>query len=229
MSGQRSLCSRMVVQPSSTWPTSHSPLCFCHKTRWPIRNTELSLCGRRYRNAVNRRGPLFCLPYGSDEAETPAMDGANQALLLASVADRPTRSIDPAGKRRFRHSSATPDRGQQVVLAHYTFAVINQKQEKIENLRFDSLQAPSSPQPPPMSVNGIVFENQQQFTRPQAARPPRISTLRHSRCREKSRASQRKINAVLMQFWQANPASVTPAWSAEQWRETYVRTIDNFG
>jgi hypothetical protein len=96
------------------------------------------------------------------------MDGANQALLLASVADRPTRSIDPAGKRRFRHSSATPDRGQQVVLAHYTFAVINQKQEKIENLRFDSLQAPSSAQLPPMSVNGIVFENQQQLTRPQA-------------------------------------------------------------
>src|SRR5262249_18962371 len=166
MSGQRSLCSRMVVQPSSTWPTSHSPLCFCHKTRWPIRNTELSLCGRRYRNAVNRRGPLFCLPYGSDEAETPAMEGANQALLLASVADRPTRSIDPAGKRRFRHGSATPDRGQQIVLAHYTFAVINQKQEKIKNLRFDLLQVPSSAQLPPMSVNGIVFENQQQLSVP---------------------------------------------------------------
>jgi hypothetical protein len=131
------------------------------------------------------------------------MDGANQALLLASVADRSTRSIDPAGKRRFGHSSATPDRGQQVVLAHYTFAVIDQKQEKIENLRFDSQQPPSSAQLPPMSVNGIVFENQQQLTRLQVARPPHISNLRHSRCREKSRAFQRKINAVSMQFWNA--------------------------
>src|SRR5262245_64404512 len=99
------------------------------------------------------------------------MDGANQALLLASVAYRPARSIDPAGKRRFGHGSATPDRGQQVVLAHHTFAVINQKQEKIEYLRFDSLQAPSSAQLAPMPVNGIVFENKQQLTRPYAERP----------------------------------------------------------
>jgi hypothetical protein len=102
------------------------------------------------------------------------MDGANQALLLASVAYGPARSIDPAGKRRFGHGSTTPDRGQQVVLAHHTFAVINQKQEKIEYLRFDSLQNPSSAQLAPMPVNGIVFENKQQLTRVQAERPPRI-------------------------------------------------------
>src|SRR5262249_38527451 len=117
--------------------------------------------------------------------------------------------------------------GQQVVLAHYTFAVINQKQEKIENLRFDSLQAPSSAQLPPMSVNGIVFENQQQLTRPQAARPPRISPLRHSRSTEKSRAPERKSKGVLMRFWAAN--RITPPWPAEQWRERYVRTIDYVG
>jgi hypothetical protein len=103
---------------------------------------------------------------GSDEAETPAMDGANQALLLASVAYRPARSTDPAGKRRFGHGSTTPDRGQQVVFAHHTFTGINQKQEKIEYLGFDSLQDPSSAQLAPMPVNGIVFEYKQQLMRP---------------------------------------------------------------
>jgi hypothetical protein len=127
------------------------------------------LCGRRDSKAVNRPGTLFRLPYGSDEAKTPAMDCANQTLLLASIAYRPTRSIDPAGKRRIGHRSTAPDRGQQVVLAHHALAVVNQEQKKIEDLRLDMLQAPSSAQFPPMPVQGVVFENKQQLTRPPAA------------------------------------------------------------
>jgi hypothetical protein len=95
------------------------------------------------------------------------VDGTNQALVLASIAYRPTHSIDAAGKRRFGHGSTAPDRGQQVLPAHHTFAVIDQKQEKIEYLRFDMPQAPSSAQFPPTAVNGIVFENEQQLARPQ--------------------------------------------------------------
>src|SRR5262249_61546895 len=95
------------------------------------------------------------------------------------------------------------DRAHQVVFPHDRCVFHKKNREKRENLRSPPLPPPPAAHPPPMSVNGIVLENQQQLTRPQAARPPRISTLRHSRCREKSRASQRKINAVLMQFWQA--------------------------
>jgi len=67
------------------------------------------MCGRRDGKAADRRGTLFRLPYGSDEAKTPAMDRANQALLLAGIAYRPPRSIDPAGKRRFGYVSTAPD------------------------------------------------------------------------------------------------------------------------
>ena len=95
------------------------------------------------------------------------MDGANQALLLAGIAYRPTHSIDAAVKRRFGHDSTAPDRGQQVVPAHHTFAVINQKQEKIEYLRFDVLKGWPAAQFPPTAVNGIVFESEQQLARPQ--------------------------------------------------------------
>jgi len=76
----------------------------------------------------------------------------NQALLLAGIAYRPTRGMDPAGKRRFGYVSTAPDRGQQVLPAHHTLAVINQKEKKIEYLRLDMLQAPSSAQFPPMPV-----------------------------------------------------------------------------
>src|SRR5262245_59322681 len=131
------------------------------------------------------------------------MDGANQALLRARVAYRPARSIDPAGKRRFGHGSATPDRGQQVLPAHHTFAVINQKQEKIEYLRFDLPQAPSLTQLSPMPIKGIVFENKQQTDAPPGRATVSLSALRHSRRRKKSRPSQRKINAASKQFGRA--------------------------
>ena len=103
------------------------------------------------------------------------MDCANQALLLASIAYRATRSIDPAGKRRFGYVSTAPDRGQQVFPAHHTLTIINQKQKKIEHLRFDMLQAPSSAQFPPIPVNGIVFENEQQFRGPSHATASRFN------------------------------------------------------
>src|SRR5262249_708940 len=157
------------------------------------RRSEFRLCGWRDRNAADRRGTLFCLLYGSDEPKTPAVDGANQALLLASIAYRPTHSIDAAVKRRFGHGSTAPDRGQQVLPAHHTVAVINQKHEKIESLRFDVLKAWPAAQFPPTAVNGIVFENEQHLARPQP-RPCRISTLRHSR-RRKNQDRPRKINA----------------------------------
>jgi hypothetical protein len=133
------------------------------------------LCGRRHGNAVNRRGTLFRLSYGSDKAETPAVDCTNQALLLASIAYRPTRSVDPAGERGFGYVSTTPDRGQQVFPAHHALAVINQKEEKIEYLRLDMLQAPSSAQFPPMPVKGIVFENEQHLRRPSCATSSRFN------------------------------------------------------
>jgi len=103
------------------------------------------------------------------------MDCANQALLLASIAYRATRSIDPAGKRRFGYVSTAPDRGQQVFPAHHTPAVINQKQEKIEYLWFDMLQAPSSAQFPPMPVKGIIFKNEQQLRRPSSTTASRFN------------------------------------------------------
>src|SRR5262249_16150979 len=116
--------------------------------------------------------------------------------------------------------SATPDRGQQVLPAHHTFAVINQKQEKIEYLRFDLPQAPSSTQLPAMPIKGIVFENKQQLTRPQAVQPCRFQPYgtpgveKNQIClKEKSMPPQSNFGRAL-----APCISRDPARSGKRWR-----------
>jgi hypothetical protein len=81
-------------------------------------------------------GRLLHLLYSADKAEALAQHGTDEALLLAGVAHRPTRSVDPAGERRVGHNPPAPDRGEQIVLAHHPFAVADKKQQKIEHLRF---------------------------------------------------------------------------------------------
>ena len=73
----------------------------------------------------------------ADESDALARDGSDQPLLLAAVADRPARSVDTAGKRRIRHDPAAPDRGEQIVLADDTLAILHEIDEQIEDLRLD--------------------------------------------------------------------------------------------
>ena len=61
-----------------------------------------------------------------DEADTFPGDGADQALLGAVIADRPSRGVDPAGQGRVRHDPTAPDGGDRVVLGDDPVPVVDQ-------------------------------------------------------------------------------------------------------
>src|SRR5262245_3777921 len=148
------------------------------------------------RGESGRRRPLN-LPRSADEAKAFAKHGTDQALLLAGVAHRPTRGIDPAGERRFRHGSPAPYRRKQVVPAYDPVSVADQKYEKIEHLRFYRQQSRSATELPSIRVEGIIFEQKQQVSALSKRPTSRcIENLPHSQRREKSRRSQAKINAA---------------------------------
>ena len=73
----------------------------------------------------------------ADEAKTLARDGADHGLILAAVADRLARGVDPARQRRFGDDAAVPDRLDQIVLGDDVVAVFDQVNQQIEHLRLD--------------------------------------------------------------------------------------------
>ena len=73
----------------------------------------------------------------ADEAKALARDGADHGLVLAAVADRLARGVDPAGQRQFRHDAAVPHRLDQIVLGDDVVAIFDQVNQEIEHLRLD--------------------------------------------------------------------------------------------
>src|ERR1700720_2396402 len=100
--------------------------------------------GGEDRHELADRFPL--LAHGAHEANPLTMRGANEALLLAAVADRAARGIDPRAQRRFRDDPRVPHRTQQIVLADDAFAVADRVFEGVENLRLKRDQRPAAPQ-----------------------------------------------------------------------------------
>ena len=73
----------------------------------------------------------------ADEAKTLSRDGADHGLILAAVADRLARGVDPAGQGGFGDDAAVPDRLDQIVLGDDVVAVFDQMNQEIEHLRLD--------------------------------------------------------------------------------------------
>jgi hypothetical protein len=72
--------------------------------------------------------------HGTDETDTLAREGPNQPLFVATVADRGSCGIDPAGNRGLRHDPPTPNRIQQVVLGDDVVAMANEVLQEVEDL-----------------------------------------------------------------------------------------------
>jgi hypothetical protein len=70
---------------------------------------------------------------------------ANEALLLAVVANRAARRIDPRAQCRFRDDPSFPHRSKQVVLGDNALAVADQVFEKVKNLRLEEDQFLGAP------------------------------------------------------------------------------------
>src|SRR5207249_570280 len=73
----------------------------------------------------------------ADETKTLSRNGADHGLILAAVADRPARGVDPARQGGFGDDAAVPYRLDQVVLGDDVVAVFDQVNQEIEHLRLD--------------------------------------------------------------------------------------------
>ena len=116
-----------------------------HRDRRAIQRRELR--GRRLAGLVKRRmgalhaGTLHMDRYLdmdiADKAKAFARDRADHGLILAGVADRLSRGIDPAGQCGFGDRAAAPNPLDQIVLGDDTLAALDQIGQQVEYLRFD--------------------------------------------------------------------------------------------
>jgi hypothetical protein len=83
----------------------------------------------------DRGGGFLLLAHGTDEANTLARQGTDQALGLAAVAQHLAHRADPTGKGRFGDDPAAPDCRQEVVLADPAVTVLHQIDPEVEDLR----------------------------------------------------------------------------------------------
>ena len=82
-------------------------------------------------------GASWLFPNLRYETEPPAQHSANQALLMAVVADRVTRRIHPCAQGGFRDSAPLPDGRQHIVPADHALAIADEVFQKIEHLWLD--------------------------------------------------------------------------------------------
>jgi hypothetical protein len=92
--------------------------------------------------------------------------GAKEALLLAAVADRIARRIDPRAQCRFRDDPPLPHRSQQIVLADDALAVADRVFEEVKNLRLEGDQRAAAAQLAPRGIQGEIFKGVEQCTAP---------------------------------------------------------------
>ncbi len=88
-----------------------------------------------HRGALRHRSRLRL--YVADEAKTLSRNGADHGLILAAVADRLARGVDPARQRGFGDDAAVPHRLDQIVLGDDVVAILDQVNQEIEHLRLD--------------------------------------------------------------------------------------------
>ena len=73
----------------------------------------------------------------ADEAKAFSRKGTDHDLILAAVADRLARGVDPARQRGLGDDAAIPHRLDQIVLGDDVVAVFDQVNQEIEHLRLD--------------------------------------------------------------------------------------------
>ncbi len=72
---------------------------------------------------------------GPHETKALAGNGPDQALLTPAVLDRASNRIDPGCQCRVRDDASIPDACDKVVLADHPLAILDQEQQKVEDLR----------------------------------------------------------------------------------------------
>src|SRR5262252_3913359 len=98
--------------------------------RHELRRIVRGGCGWRSRFDRNGdwRGALIDI---ADEAKPALVQRANEALVVAAVAERTPGCSDAGAQRRLRDDAALPDRIDQLVLADDPLAVANKVNQEI--------------------------------------------------------------------------------------------------
>ena len=122
------------------------------------------------------------LPHGADEANAPAGQRLDQALLGPVIADRGSDRVDPGGQSRLGNDPAAPDVRDQIIFADDAFTVAEQVLKKIKHLGLDRNEARATAQLPSLGVEDVILEQIQQFMPrlrglPTAPRPARIKGM----------------------------------------------------
>ena len=117
----------------------------------------------RLADLIDRRGASSpaparrsAAPHVAHEANAFALEGADQLLALAGVAERLACCIDAAGEGRFRHDPAVPDRGDEIVLGDDAIAVLDQANQQVEHLRLDGDRLGGATQLAPVGVKRMI-------------------------------------------------------------------------
>ena len=132
------------------------------------RSAERHLLGRgrrglrRCRCDRRRSGGLFggLVAHLADEADAAAGERADEFLLLAAVADRAPRRVDPLGHGRVRDDPTVPDCRQQIILADHAIPVADHVQQQVEHLRLDRHQVAAAAQLAPIRIEGAIAEQE---------------------------------------------------------------------
>src|SRR5262245_15601000 len=81
-----------------------------------------------------------------NESESTLMLRANEALIVAAVAQRPPRSTDAGAERCVGDETTLPNCFDQLILAHDSVAMLDEVDDQIEDLRLDVNNGAGSPQ-----------------------------------------------------------------------------------
>ena len=113
-----------------------------HGDRRPValrQGIRRRFAGARQHLARSRRAPQrhAVRAYRRDEAHAAAMDGADQLLLRAVVADRRARRLDPAGDGGVGDDAAVPDMLDQIVLGQQPVRIAREVEQQLQHLGFE--------------------------------------------------------------------------------------------
>src|SRR5262249_30329606 len=131
----------------------------------------------------------LALAHDADEPNSLAGGGADEALLLAAVADGAPGGVDAARERRGGHDSPVPHPRDQVVLSDHAVAAAKQKNNKVEDLGLDRDEGAFATQLAPVGIKNMVLEEEQQLAGPGLPSPSRRELYRILR-QQKSRRPQ---------------------------------------
>jgi hypothetical protein len=135
----------------------------------------------------------FALADSAYEPNPLAGGGADEALLLAVVADGAPRGVDAARERRFGYDAPVPYPSDQVVLADHAVAIADQKSEEVEDLRLDRDERAFGTQLAPLEIENVVSEKEQQAVAPGSPSLSTARTLPHFAHDQKSSHPQGQI------------------------------------